>query len=393
LGQAEIDTTIGILKRASKRAEEEGRFPIIDPRDQGPGPAPFAGKKEELYTYSEDEEDSELENPSLRMDDDEKEAIKGLWTNLYRRLGRQPSLGQFREFLQGKGLDTSTFNDTDFSNILSTVFSPHGGSDNATNLRTPGQPPGKVSDYTKPETSGGPNYPPRKGSGKETYPSNYQSMREGGYINPSQLPSPTPTRSRGLTEDEARAQMYGRSADSVGDHKIFPRTQPGQAYSTHPKATSEGLRNIGNKSLFKHFYQNALEAVEGDLTERSHGDLILKRLGEETDTSRTEDEEARLQVQGLLEEADDEDFKRECEATHPGKSHRAYLQEEDESDEDESLKEAERRDDEARRLEMESKALRDIGKWEKADARLELAKESRLLAMGLRRKYLPKLGY
>ena len=203
--------------------EEKGRFGSpIDPRTQTPGPTEFVNEERK------EEEDEESERLTGKFDEESKALLREHYLKVAYSLGYMPTLKDFRDYLGRSGVPTEEFSDDSLSDALAQVWVPHGGSDNAINLRSPGQPPAKI-----PASGSGGSSTGRIGSGNSTYPSNYQSMREGGYINPSAPNNKLSTgRSRGLSDSDASRQFYdsGRQEPLSGG-----KNRPGQAYTSYPK--------------------------------------------------------------------------------------------------------------------------------------------------------------
>ncbi len=212
-------------KRMASLETEKGRYGSpIDPSTQHPGPSEFVTEERR----EEEEDDEELTG---RFDEESKALLRDLYLKAAQEYGFMPSLKDFRSYLERKGVPSDATDEKILSEALSEVWQPHGGSDNAVNLRTPGQPPGKIP--AKPGNSG--SSTGRAGSGQRTMGGNYQSMRAGGYVNPTAPSSKLSTgRSRGLSDADASAQIYGGGHQ---DPLSGGKTRAGQAYNTYDKPT------------------------------------------------------------------------------------------------------------------------------------------------------------
>src|SRR6266849_448869 len=102
----------------------------IDPSTQTPGPSQFV---------NQEEDDEEL---SGKFDEESKALLRDIYLKAAREYGFMPTLKDFRDYLGRSGVPTEEFSDDSLTDALRQIYMPHGGSDNMTNLRTPGAYPG-----------------------------------------------------------------------------------------------------------------------------------------------------------------------------------------------------------------------------------------------------------
>lgn len=347
--QEQPATWFGAIEK-SKREEEEGRHGMIDPGTMYPGARQFTNSEEE--EYSEEEEDALSEESEFSEED--RRIIRSLYLEAHKAYGYMPTIKEFRSFIATKGVNVADLSYDALSGALSEVFQPHGGSENLSNLRSPGQGPGKIS--AVPGRSG-PSGP--RGSGKDTYPPNQrfqpggQGIRSsGGYRNPTSTPAPTPMRSRGLGDEEARAQFYGQGHQQPFTGGTNP---PRQAYTSYP----DPFRNP----------EPIRRGTLSPLTKSMINETFQKSV------ARTDEEERQRMLEETVTSPKPPVFRNdELENTHGLKPR---LIEESESDEEAAVRYAE----EAQRVRSGPK-----GNWALADQLEETAKRLRGSAMQKRRR-------
>jgi len=255
----------------------------------------------------------------------------------------------------------------DFDNVINRVFQPHTGTENFTNLRTPGTAEPKV--IASPGNSGS--------NVKGPYQSNAKVMDDSGhsYSNPTSLPSATPDRTRGSSYGETGKSGQGSS---------------GQYYPQNTRLVSGGRTTPGMLSTR---YGEQVPGM-GTGTAKSALDIQIAKLMDSTPREGSQRSFKGFnpaiaqtpQAGGQVQEDDEES----PEAMLPG-SAQGYR--------DDISSMISKYEDEARRHEEEARRLHDEAEGLKREGRDfrpkedEATRKMKLAALAAQRASMLKKGY
>jgi hypothetical protein len=203
------------LDAAGRRLRtEEDDIPV----SSGTGGFPFGEEDDDITSGSREESYAD-------EDEETKKALVGVVGHLVTKwFGNNASTGRMIK---------------EFDDVLAQVFQVHGGSDNAVNLRTPGQPPGKIP--ASPGQSG--SSTGRAGPGRGTGYSGEGKVEDDEYENPSQVGS-------GHIASDA-GEQYGRvSQQSASGLRTTWDSKPRGNYSIPAGYSGSGAnRQIGQRVI------------------------------------------------------------------------------------------------------------------------------------------------
>jgi len=290
------------LYKGRRTEEDEELDGPLDPSTvygRGSGPASVRGEEEEYEEYQDEDEDEIA-----------RKALVQIAANIITKYSRDPSAS--RAMVK------------EFDDVISSVFRPHGGSDNATNLRSPGQPEGKVQARI-PGPSGA-NYPPRRGAGRSTYPSDDFGSRghlmaedwfDGVERGPGHTSGPATVSQlrEGSRASRGSSGIYDETAETYQHQALYGVNDPGDARTFYrPMPRDLRVNQVPTKKgrVGTILAAGLLKSFSGPNDEsRQRG--LAAAMGREIDESE-EDEDFGLSgnpaVQTEELEEDDEDIQR-----------------------------------------------------------------------------------
>jgi len=254
--------------------------------------------------------------------------------------------------------------------ILATVFSPHGGSDNFLNLRSPGAHPAKIWAEGA-QTGGDSTYPSQGYVPKPTF-DGQQGIGTG-----IDTPDPAGRRSRGLTLAEARSQHYsgsdvpplsGGSQARGNTYATYPSPKRTTGPSGNPSTRGEHVMNKGTiPGIVKNAFALSNDSpgiYGGQGADSSLSDPMAQSMGQVA-TAQSQNSPTTP----IMSEEDERAIRRQ------------------------DMAEADDADKTAEDLEQQAKAARMRGDWALADGLVKSAINCRASAMQIRKRHQVTLGF